>query len=115
MNLRMSVSPSQPRKYRLLSLLCVRARRVSLRHPALPLRDRVVAAIAAAVGGIDERAVGQPRPSQASTRATVLHRAVRERDGGAGLERAAGDAAREQRLRRRALEAPQRLAAVRVL
>jgi len=79
------------------------------------LNIMTLGAIAAAIGGIHERTVGEFRPSEASARPSVLHRAIRDRDRGAGFEGAARDAARQQPRRRRALETPQRLSAVRIL
>src|SRR5688572_31169124 len=107
-----AIAASNPLRFTppaLLGLLRVRARGVSLREPLLPLLDGLDAAVAAAVGRIHERAVGQPRPSESSAGPSVPHRTIRNGDRGAGLEGAAGDATREQRRRRRALEAPERL------
>src|SRR5215207_5250283 len=99
----------------LLRFRCVGARRVTGGEPGLPLLDCLHAAVATAVRRVHERAVGEPDPPQASARASVLQRTVGNRDGIAWLERAAVDPALQKRRRCRALEAPERLAAVRVL
>src|SRR5262245_53942090 len=99
----------------LLRLLRFDVRGVALCEPAFPALDRFGAAVATAVGGIDECAVGEPRPSESAARAAVLQWTIEDRDRIAGLERTAGDTALEQRRRRRPLEAPKCFAAVLVL
>src|SRR5262245_42251403 len=100
---------------RLLRLLGVGLRRIALREPAFPALDVLLAAGATAVGGIDVLTVLELGPADRAAGPAVAQRAIHELNRVAGLERRARDAALDQRRRRRALEAPERLGAVRVL
>src|SRR5262245_16354961 len=90
-------------------------RGVALREPAFPAFDRLGAAVATAVCRTDERAVGEPHPSDAAARPPVFQRTVLDHDRATGFERESRDTTLEQLCRRRCLEAPKRFAAVLVL
>src|SRR5436190_21327373 len=96
----------------LLRVLRFGTRGIALREPALPAFDRLVAAIATAVGRTDEVAVGEPHPSDAAARTAVFQRTILDRDLAIGFERVSIDTALEQLCRRRSLEAPECFAAV---
>src|SRR5262245_2576032 len=100
--------PSVP----LLRVLGFDVRGVAFCEPDLPAFDRIGASRAAAIGRIDECAVGEPRPSEAAAWTAIFQRTIKDHDRGTGLERSAVDAALQQRRRRRRLEAPERFTAV---
>src|SRR5205807_1713435 len=71
----------------LLCVLCFDTRGIALREPALPTFDRLIAAVATAVGRTDEGAVGEPHPSNAAARTAVFQWTILDRDLTVGLER----------------------------
>src|SRR5437764_22798 len=96
----------------LLRILRFRARGITLRDPALPTFDRLVAAVAAAVGRTDEVAIGEFHPSDAATGPAIFQRTILNGDLAIRFERISIDPPLKQLRRRGGFKTPECLAAV---